>query len=318
MTLNLSDARRRWLSELYEANSAAVFNLCRRLLNSREDAADATHEVFLRAAASLSGPPRSAQARGWLTTVARNYCIDLLRRRERFGSALTTLAATADAGAESVESVEDRQLLMTVLQQLGVRDREALWQSAVELRSLPEIARSFNLSYTAAAQLLSRARRRALLVAARLAVILGVAQLGRAFKRSNWARQGQQLAAVVVVPVMVASVVVSSSPHAEIGAGATTQAAGVQAQAPSIGHPSARVNGQLPETGPPTPPVTAGALAAIPPVSTVPTLTAPAGVTPIAAPPVPTDLDIDHGKGRDRDDTIHKHPGRGKALGRGR
>ena len=154
-------------------------------------------------------------------------------------------------------------------------------------------------------------------MAARLAVILGLAHLGRAFKRSNWARQGQQLAAVVVVPVMVAAVVVSSSPHAEIGAAATTQAAGVQAQA-SIGNQSARVNGQLPATGPSTPPFTNGALAAIPAVSTVATVPAPAGVTPIAAPPVPTDLDIDHGKGRDRDDTIHKHPGRGKALGRGK
>ncbi len=310
MTLNLSDARRRWLSELYEANSAAIFNLCRRLLDSREDAADAMHEVFLRAAASLFEPPRSPQARGWLTTVARNYCIDLLRRRERFGSALITLAATADAGGDSVQSVEDRELLTTVLRQLGVRDREALWQSAVELRSLPEIARSFNLSYTAAAQLLSRARRRAVLVAARLAVILGLAQLGQVFRRSNAAHRGQQLAAVVVVPIMVAAVVISSSPHAEIGAAATSHAAGAQAQGPSIGHPSA-----LPATGPSTPPVTTGALAALPPASTVATVPAPAGVTPIAAPPVPTDLDIDHGKGRDRDDSIHKHPGRGKALG---
>ncbi len=310
MTLNLDDARRRWLSELYEANSAAIFNLCRRLLNSREDAADAMHEVFLRAAASLFEPPRSPQARGWLTRVARNYCIDLLRRRERFGSALITLAATADPGGDSVQSVEDRELLTTVLQQLGVRDREALWQSAVELRSLPEIARSFNLSYTAAAQLLSRARRRAVLVAARLAVILGLAQLGQVFRRSNAAHRGQQLAAVVVVPIMVAAVVISSSPHAEIGAAATSHAAGAQAHGPSIGHPSA-----LPATGPSTPPVTTGALAALPPASTVATVPAPAGVTPIAAPPVPTDLDIDHGKGRDRDDSIHKHPGRGKALG---
>jgi len=310
VTLNLDDARRRWLSELYEANSAAIFNLCRRLLNSREDAADAMHEVFLRAAASLFEPPRSPQARGWLTRVARNYCIDLLRRRERFGSALITLAATADAGGDSVQSVEDRELLTTVLRQLGVRDREALWQSAVELRSLPEIARSFNLSYTAAAQLLSRARRRAVLVAARLAVILGLAQLGQVFRRSNAAHRGQQLAAVVVVPIMVAAVVISSSPHAEIGAAATSHAAGAQAHGPSIGHPSA-----LPATGPSTPPVTTGALAALPPASTVATVPAPAGVTPIAAPPVPTDLDIDHGKGRDRDDSIHKHPGRGKALG---
>jgi len=314
VTLNLSDARRRWLSELYEANSAPVFNLCRRLLDSREDAADATHEVFLRAAASLFEPPRSLQARGWLTTVARNYCIDLLRRRERFGSALTTLAATADAGADSVQSVEDRQLLTAVLQQLGVRDREALWQSAVEHRSLPEIARSFNLSYTAAAQLLSRARRRALVVAARLAVILGLAGLGRAFKRSNWAHQGQQLAAIVVVPVLVAAVVVSSSPHPETGAAAASRAAGVQAQA-SIGNPSARLNGQLPGTGPSTPPVTTGALPAIPLVPTEAAVPAPAGITPGALPPAPTAVDTDHGKGRDRDDTIHQHPGRGNAFG---
>jgi len=312
---SLTDARRQWLSTLYEANFAAVFKQCRRLLGSQEDAADAAQEVFLRAAASLTEAPDSEQARAWLNKVARNYCIDLLRRRERFGSALITLAATADAGGDSVQSVEDRELLTTVLQQLGVRDREALWQSAVELRSLPEIARSFNLSYTAAAQLLSRARRRALLVAARLAVILGLAQLGQVFRRSNAAHRGQQLAAVVVVPIMVAAVMISSSPRAEIGAAATSHAAGAQAQGPSIGHPSARVNGQLPATGPSTPPVTMGALAALPPASTVATVPAPAGVTPIAAPPVPTDLDIDHGKGRDRDDTIHKHPGRGKALG---
>lgn len=314
MTLNLSDARRRWLSELYEANSAAVFNLSRRLLNSREDAADATHEVFLRAAASLSEPPRSPQARGWLTTVARNYCIDLLRRRERFGSALTTLAATADTGVDSVQSVEDRQLLRAVLRQLGVRDREALWQSAVERRSLAEIARSFNLSYTATAQLLSRARRRALVAAERLAVILGLGGLGRAFKRSNWVRRGQQLAALVVVPMIVAAVVVSSSPQAQIGVAAGSRTAGLQAQGPSIGNPSTRVNGQLPETGPSTPPATTGAPAAIAPVPTIGTV-APAGVTSSASPPVATVVDIDHGKGRDRDDTIRKHPGRGKALG---
>src|SRR4029077_14255113 len=62
-------------------------------------------------------------------------------------------------------------------------------------------------------------------------------------------------------------------------------------------------------------PVTTGALLTIRPVPTVGTVPAPAGVTSGASPPVPTAVDIDHGRGRDRDDTIHKHPGRGKALG---
>jgi RNA polymerase sigma factor (sigma-70 family) len=315
VTLNLTDSRRRWLSELYEANSAAVFNLCRRLLNSREDAADATHEVFLRAAASLDEPPDSPQARGWLMTVARNHSIDIIRRRERLGTAMITLAATADAGGDAVEAVEDRELLLAVLRELGVRDREALWQSAVERRPLAEIARSFDLSYTAAAQLLSRARRRALLVAARLAVILGLAQLGRAVRRQNWAQRGQQLAAGLVVPIMVAAVVVSSSPHAEMGVAATSQA-GVPYQGPSIGHRSTRVIGQLPGTGPSTAPAPTGTVAPAAPVAQVLGVqTVPPVVILKPSPPPPFNTDVDHGKGRDRDGKDEKKPGNGTARG---
>ncbi len=300
MTPQLSDARRRWLSELYEANSAAVFNLCRRLLTSREDAADASHEVFLRAAASLSEAPNTPQARAWLITVARNHCIDLLRRRERFGSALTTLAATADAGSESVRAVEDRQLLLAVLQQLDVRDRQALWQSAVERRPLAEIARSFGLSYMAAAQVLHRARRRASVVATRLAVILGLAQLGRAAQRSNLVLRSQQVAAVVVMPLVIAAVVVSSSPHTPIGAHASAQAATAQSPGPSVGHRSLGVTGVLPGTGLS---IGTGAVAMALGVQTVavPPGPTPPGVSPKRAHPVRSGIDVDHGKGRDRD-----------------
>lgn len=299
MTPQLSDARRQWLSELYEANSAAVFNLCRRRLTSREDAADATHEVFLRAAASLSEAPNTPQARAWLITVARNHCIDLLRRRERFGSALTTLAATVDAGSESVRAVEDRQLLLAVLRQLDVRDRQALWQSAVERRPLPEIARSFGLSYTAAAQVIHRARRRASVVATRLAVILGLAQLGQAARRSNLALRSQQVAAVVVMPLAIAAVVVSSSPHAPIGANASAQGATALSLGPSVGHRSLGVSGVLPGTGS----IGTGAVATALGVQTVavPPVPTQAGASPKAAHRVRSGIDVDHGKGRDRD-----------------
>jgi RNA polymerase sigma-70 factor (ECF subfamily) len=297
VTPQLTDERRRWLSELYEANSAAVFNQCRRLLTSREDAADATHEVFLRAAASLSEAPDTPQARAWLITVARNHSIDLLRRRERFGSALVTLAATADAGSESVGAVEDRQLLLAVLKQLDVRDRQALWESAVERRPLAEIAHSFGLSYMAAAQVLHRARRRAAVVATRLAVILGLAQLSRAARRSNLALRGQQVAALVVVPLVIAAVVVSSSPRAPIAANASAAAVSLGS---SVGHRSPGGGGVLPGTG-----LTVGtgavatALAVqsvvVPPVPTQPAVSAK------PAHHVRSGIDVDHGKGRDRD-----------------
>ncbi len=67
--------------ELYRRYGAAIFRFCRRALPSREDAEDATMEVFLKVREKLGqydlGRPFSA----WLYKVAANHCWDFLRRR---------------------------------------------------------------------------------------------------------------------------------------------------------------------------------------------------------------------------------------------
>jgi len=107
-------------------------------------------------------------------TVARNHCLDVLRRRKRLGSALALLAADGRGAPNCDVAVIDRQLLAAVLHELGKRDRLVLWQSAVERRPLGEIASYLGLSYMAAAQLRHRARTRASMIAARLAALLGI------------------------------------------------------------------------------------------------------------------------------------------------
>lgn len=314
MSVEVDDARRQWLSELYAVNSAAVFNQCRRMLRDPEEAADATQEIFLRAATSLSENVRGAEAGAWLNTVARNYCIDLIRRRKRLGSVVTTLAATADALDESVESVHDRELLLAVLPRLGVRERQALWQSAVEDLPLSEIARSLGVSYLAAAQLLHRARRRALALATRLAIILGLARLGRAARRSKLLQQSRQVAAVVVLPVAIGLAVVSSAPP-QLATRAHAQpqprAAVAQLPPPAIRNEVPPVNGTLPATGPP--PLSASLPAAVvlaPHISAPPVKSAVSAAVVKATPaPAAVDRDKDHGKGRDRDDAPHRHGG---------
>jgi DNA-directed RNA polymerase specialized sigma24 family protein len=42
------------MAEIYGSNSAVVYRVGQRILKGTEDAADATHEVFLRAFASLT------------------------------------------------------------------------------------------------------------------------------------------------------------------------------------------------------------------------------------------------------------------------
>jgi RNA polymerase sigma-70 factor (ECF subfamily) len=68
-------------AELYKTHYRRVFGLCRYLLNSFDAAEDATHEVFLRAQRKLATYDPSLPFSSWLSGIATNHCIDLLRRR---------------------------------------------------------------------------------------------------------------------------------------------------------------------------------------------------------------------------------------------
>ena len=66
---------------IYEEQHGRVLRLCRYLLNSLDAAEDAAHEVFVRAQSRLSTYDPSLPLSSWLSGIATNHCIDLLRRR---------------------------------------------------------------------------------------------------------------------------------------------------------------------------------------------------------------------------------------------
>src|SRR5207253_4167998 len=76
---------------------------------------------------------------------------------------------------------------------------------AVERRSLDQIARSLGMTYMATAQLLHRSRKRAALLAAKLAAILGLAHLRRQVERA--------VLAGLVLPIALAVPATSSPTH---------------------------------------------------------------------------------------------------------
>ena len=206
----MSADQQRWLAHLYESNFPAVFKRCTALLKTSEDAADAAHEVFLIALNSLAPDTEEKRARAWLLTVAQNHCVDLLRRRKRFARALVTLGVD-DAGDDLESGVVDRDFVAGVLRQLSLRERMALWQSAVEHRSLADIATGLQLSYAAAAQVVHRARQRAVRLAASVAAVLAVLRFPRAVRRLLERMQdtgsmlvAQRVVALAALPIVAA------------------------------------------------------------------------------------------------------------------
>jgi len=213
------------IDELYQANRAAVLKLCSSILRNADDAADATQEVFLIALESLDPSAKSGPARAWLLTVARNHCLDLLRRRKRLGKALVTLGPDDSRGTDMETAVADRDFVDSVFKQLSKRERQALWQSAVESRPLTDIASRLRLSYMAAAQVLHRARRRAHQAAARVAVVVGIFHIGRQRPGVGPLVAAQRLATAAAVPLIVAVSMNASSPMPQAASASAAPAA---------------------------------------------------------------------------------------------
>src|SRR5687768_8286721 len=90
-------------AELYTAHYRQVRGLCRQLLGSTERAEDAAQESFVRAYRALASRDPALPFIAWIMRIARNHCLDLLRRRTReaalFGDEdVETAAAEAPEG----------------------------------------------------------------------------------------------------------------------------------------------------------------------------------------------------------------------------
>ena len=68
--------------ELYREFAPAIFRFCRRALPTREDAEDATMDIFTKLKDILGQYDETRSFSAWLYRVSANHCWDILRRRK--------------------------------------------------------------------------------------------------------------------------------------------------------------------------------------------------------------------------------------------
>jgi RNA polymerase sigma factor (sigma-70 family) len=133
----------------------------RQMLGDRpkEDVEDVLQDVFERAARTLRGEGAPIGLRAWLYSVARNRCIDEIRRRPP--SAPDVFAAArlpaADTGAVA-ERRADVERLFADLRALPEQQRSALLMRELQGLSHAELAEVLDASIPAVKSLLVRAR----------------------------------------------------------------------------------------------------------------------------------------------------------------
>ncbi len=147
---NLNDTWRRFqqgdpeaFAEIYEQLKRPVYTICWRILQSREEAEDAAHDVFLRVyGAADKGDIHNV--RGWVFQIAHNLAIDMLRRRAKNQPDIL-----AEAEQSTAEPLELRMDLEAAMAKLTPEDLTILTLKINAGLSFAEIAQVVDLSLPA-------------------------------------------------------------------------------------------------------------------------------------------------------------------------
>jgi RNA polymerase sigma factor (sigma-70 family) len=107
--------------ELYREYAPAIFRFCRRALPTREDAEDATMEIFMKLKDKLVQYDMTRSFSAWLYRVAANHCWDTLRRRK-----IRQDKETEDLENVPLEHPDANQLEKLIEQRTGEEVRKAL------------------------------------------------------------------------------------------------------------------------------------------------------------------------------------------------
>ncbi len=150
--------------ELYREYAPAMFRFCRRALPTREDAEDATMEIFMKLRDKLIQYDETRSFSAWLYKVAANHCWDLLRRRK-----IRQDKETDDVADVPLEHPDPNQLdrmieqstneeVRRALAKLGARARMALVMRYYSDMSYDEIADALGVRRAFVGVVLLRAR----------------------------------------------------------------------------------------------------------------------------------------------------------------
>jgi RNA polymerase sigma factor (sigma-70 family) len=137
-----------------------LLGFCRQMLGSTEDAEDVLQEVFVNAYRAMLADEREINLRPWLYRIARNRCLNHLRKPTADAQESMDLvpALEASSTAEKVHNREEFRQLLADVGKLPETQRSALLLREMDAMSYEEIAQAMETSVPSVKSLLVRAR----------------------------------------------------------------------------------------------------------------------------------------------------------------
>jgi RNA polymerase sigma factor (sigma-70 family) len=137
-----------------------LLGFCRQMLGSTEDAEDVLQEVFVNAYRAMLADDREINLRPWLYRIARNRCLNHLRKPTADAQESMDAVPMVEAAstAEKVHNREEFRQLLADVSKLPETQRSALMLREMDAMSYEEIAQAMETSVPSVKSLLVRAR----------------------------------------------------------------------------------------------------------------------------------------------------------------
>ncbi len=145
------------VSAWYDRYGTDVLRLCYMYMRNRSDAEDALQETFLKIWRKLDcyEGRNHCTARSWIMKVARNTCMDLLRKSWRVHGELSV--ADEDLAALGKATREDRELILDVMN-LPEKYRSVILMVCCYGMTIKEAAETLQISQSSVHRRLEKAR----------------------------------------------------------------------------------------------------------------------------------------------------------------
>jgi RNA polymerase sigma-70 factor (ECF subfamily) len=131
--------------ELYARYGPVIYARCRRMLRDPSAAEDAAQETFLRVYRHIDTAPTCESAMRWISRIATNYCLNMLRDRRLH--AIQTWNETAAIDWNTGEDRHaDRELARRLVIAAPDRIRAVSWLHHVDGLDQEEVARVLQVS----------------------------------------------------------------------------------------------------------------------------------------------------------------------------
>jgi RNA polymerase sigma factor (sigma-70 family) len=137
-----------------------LLGFCRQMLGSTEDAEDILQEVFVNAYRAMLADEREINLRPWLYRIARNRCLNYLRKPKADAQESMDMVPEVEAAstAEKVHNREEFRQILSDVNKLPETQRAALLLREMDALSYEEIAAAMETTVPSVKSLLVRAR----------------------------------------------------------------------------------------------------------------------------------------------------------------